>query len=126
MAQLIRLKQIESSSALQVAAAFGSTYTASAYQLPTGLISSSAQLDGTTINNLTIGTINSDKYSLIVSGALGIVNANNLPDGGLNDNDSNVPGQLWINGQSGSTQNPPTDPSIGGIAQSNVIDQGEW
>lgn len=93
--------------------------------IPTGLISSSAQLDGTTINNLTIATTNSDQYSLIVSGALAIVDANNLSDGGFNDVDTNVPAQIWINGQSGSEQ-PPTDPSIGGIAQSNIIDQGEW
>lgn len=93
--------------------------------IPQGLLSSSAQLDGTTINNLTIGTTDSDSYSLIVSGALAIVDANNLPDGGLNDNDGNVPAQIWINGQSGSDA-PPIDPSISGSAQSNIIDQGEW
>jgi hypothetical protein len=116
MANLIRLKQIESSSALIAAGAAGGDFSGSILNV----------LNGNTINNITIGTTNSDRYSLIVSGALAIVNANNLPNGGLNDNDNNVPGQLWLNGQSGSTQNPPIDPSISGSAVSNVIDQGEW
>jgi hypothetical protein len=89
--------------------------------LPSGLISSSAQLDGSTLKNITISTANSDRYSLIVSGALAIVDANNLPDGGFNDIDTNVPGQLWLNGG-----NLPTDPSISGSGVSNIIDQGEF
>ena len=120
MANLIRLKQIESSSALISASAAAA-----------GIIGDFSQsvinvINGNIFNNITIGTANSDRYSLIVSGAVAIVNANNLPNGGLNDNDNNVPGQLWINGQSGSTVNPPIDPSISGSAVSNVIDQGEW
>jgi len=111
MANLIRLKQIESGSNLTAAAGAGSGFSASVLSV----------LNGSTLNNITIGTANSDKYSLIVSGAVAIVNANNLTDGGLNDIDTNVPGQLWLNGQS-----LPTDPSISGSAVSNIIDQGEW
>jgi len=78
MANLIRLKQIESGSALQVSAEVGAdfsasvndivsqsiqtTFSASIVQiitnnvgavLPDGVISSSAQLDGTTFRNIT-------------------------------------------------------------------------
>jgi hypothetical protein len=119
MANLIRLKQIESGSNLTAAAGAGAEFSASVINVVTGEIG--VLLDGSTLNNITIGTANSDKYSLIVSGAVAIVNANNLTDGGLNDIDTNVPGQLWLNGQS-----LPTDPSISGSAVSNIIDQGEW
>lgn len=105
MANKIRLKQVDISTTL-----------------PSGLISSSAQLDGSTLKNIIISTANSDKYSLIVSGALAIVDANNLTDGGFNDIDTNVPGQLWLNG---GPYLPP-DPSISGSGVSNIIDQGEW
>jgi hypothetical protein len=111
MVNLIRLKQIESGSNLTAASGIGATFTASVLSV----------LNGNTLNNITIGTANSDRYSLIVSGAVAIVDANNLPDGGLNDIDTNVPGQLWLNGQS-----LPLDPSISGSGVSNIIDQGEW
>jgi hypothetical protein len=119
MANLIRLKQIESGSNLTAAAGQGAEFSSSVINVVTGEIG--VLLDGATLNNVIIGTTDSDKYSLIVSGAVAIVNANNLTDGGLNDIDTNVPGQLWLNGQS-----LPTDPSISGSAVSNIIDQGEW
>ena len=90
MANLIRLKQIESGSALQVSAEVGSDFSQSVLNivindvgavLPEGVISSSAQLDGTTLRNITIAPLNSDGYSLIVSGALGVVDATNLSEG---------------------------------------------
>jgi len=145
MANLIRLKQIESGSALQVSAEVGAdfsasvndivsqsiqtTFSASIVQiitnnvgavLPDGVISSSAQLDGTTFRNITIAPINSDGYSLIVSGALGVVDATNLSEGGFGDMDSTVPGQISVNGQL------PSDPSTNNTPLANVIDQGEW
>jgi hypothetical protein len=124
MANLIRLKQIESSSALIAAGAAGGDFSQSVINVVTGEVS--VLLDGSTINditlvNATVTTANSDRYSLIISGAAAIVNANNLPDGGFNDVDTNVPGQLWLNGTV-----LPTDPSISGSGMANVIDQGEW
>jgi hypothetical protein len=129
MANLIRLKQIESGSALQVSAEVGADFSQSVLNivindvgavLPDGVISSSAQLDGTTLRNITIAPINSDGYSLIVSGALGVVDATNLPEGGFGDLDSTVPGQISVNGQL------PADPSTNNTPLANVIDQGEW
>jgi hypothetical protein len=129
MANLIRLKQIESGSALNTAAQVGTDFSASVISvvtgevsavLPDGVISSSAQLDGSTLRNITIAPISSDGYSLIVSGALGVVDATNLPEGGFGDLDSTVPGQISVNGQL------PADPSTNNTPLSNVIDQGEW
>jgi hypothetical protein len=129
MANLIRLKQIESGSALQVSAEVGSDFSQSVLNivindvgavLPEGVISSSAQLDGTTLRNITIAPLNSDGYSLIVSGALGVVDATNLSEGGFGDLDSTVPGQISVNGQL------PPDPSTNNTPLANVIDQGEW
>jgi hypothetical protein len=129
MANLIRLKQIESGSALQISAEVGADFSQSVLNivindvgavLPEGVISSSAQLDGTTLRNITIAPINSDGYSLIVSGALGVVDATNLSEGGFGDLDSTVPGQISVNGQL------PPDPSTNNIPLANVIDQGEW
>jgi hypothetical protein len=88
--------------------------------LPTGVISSSAQLDGSTFKNITISTENSDKYSLIVSGAIAVVGASNLSaslDGGTKVNP-----QIYM--VSGS--NAPLDPMISGSSQSNIIDLGEY
>jgi hypothetical protein len=129
MANLIRLKQIESGSALQISAEVGADFSQSVLNivindvgavLPEGVISSSAQLDGTTLRNITIAPINSDGYSLIVSGALGVVDATNLSEGGFGDLDSTVPGQISVNGQL------PADPSTNNTPLANVIDQGEW
>jgi hypothetical protein len=147
MANLIRLKQIESSSAIQTAAIVGadtasvinnvvsesaaSILSASiinvvvnniAAVFPDGVISGSAQLDGSTIKNLTISTENADRYSLVVSGAMAVVDATNLSGTDDFENDTIVPGQIYL--VTGSV--PPSDPYVSGSAQSNIIDQGEW
>lgn len=86
------------------------------------VITSSRQLDGSVINNLTLGTTG-DAYSLIVSGALAVVDA----DITISGSQFNVGGQIWVNGQTGSAGNPPTEPYDNiGNAQSDIIDQGEW
>jgi len=147
MANLIRLKQIESSSAIQTAAIVGadtasvinnvvsesaaSILSASiinvvvnniAAVFPDGVISGSSQLDGSTIKNLTISTENADRYSLVVSGAMAVVDATNLSGTDDFENDTIVPGQIYL--VTGSV--PPTDPYVSGSSQSNIIDQGEW
>lgn len=92
-----------------------------------GVISSSAQLDGSTLRNITIAPINSDGYSLTISGALAIVNATGLPEGGFGDTDSTVPAQIWLNGnQSNTASVPPQDPSTNNQPNSNQIDMGEF
>lgn len=88
---------------------------------PTGLISSSTQLDGSTLKNITITTKDADSYSLIVSGAIGVVDATNLVGGSDADNDTSVPAQIFLTGQP-----LPVDPSISGSGEANIIDQGEW
>ena len=86
------------------------------------VITSSRQLDGSVINNLTLGTTG-DAYSLIVSGALAVVDA----DITISGSQFNVGGQIWVNGQTGSAGNPPTEPYDNiGNAQADIIDQGEW
>ena len=147
MANLIRLKQIESGSALQVSAEVGTDFTASVNSvvsqslesslsasviqiitnnvgavLPEGVISSSVQLDGSTIKNLTITTQNADRYSLIVSGAVSVVDATNLSGTDDFENDTTVPAQIYL--VSGTFA--PVDPVVNGNPQSNIIDQGEW
>jgi hypothetical protein len=131
MANLIRLKQLESSSALLAAAGAGSNFSQSVINvmtsnvaglLPTGVISGSTQLDGTTIKNLTISTTNADKYSLVISGAVAVVDATGLTGSIDGDIDTRVPAQIYL--VSGSV--PPTDPYVSGSEQSNIIDQGEW
>ncbi len=89
--------------------------------IPQGIISSSTQLDGSTLKNITISTRDADSYSLIVSGAMGVVDANNLPEG-PNADDTNVPAQIYLAG--GTVL--PADPSASGSADANIIDQGEW
>jgi hypothetical protein len=130
MAQLIQLKQIESSSALQAAADVGSDFSQSVIDvvtgevvaiLPDGIISGSSQLDGSTFKNITISTRDADSYSLIISGAMGVVDANNLPYG-PNADDTNVPAQIYLAG--GNVL--PADPSTSGSADANIIDQGEF
>lgn len=147
MANLIRLKQIESASALSTAATVGTDFTSSvnsivsqsiettfsasivqiitnnvAAVLPDGVISASSQLDGSIIKNLTITTENADGYSLIVSGAMAVVDATGLTGSVDGENDTVVPGQIYL--VTGSI--PPSDPYVSGSAQSNIIDQGEW
>jgi hypothetical protein len=147
MANLIRLKQIESSSALNTAAIVGTdfstsvnnvvsesietTFSASIVQiitnnvaaiLPNNVISSSSQLDGSTIKNLIISTQTADQYSLILSGAIAIVDATNLTGSIDEEDDKTVPGQIFL--VTGST--PPSDPFVSGSKKSNIIDQGEW
>ena len=147
MANFIRLKQIESGSALQTSAAVGTDFSASVNNivsqslettfsasivniitnnvgavLPDGVISSSAQLNGTTIKNLTISTINADRYSLVISGAASVVDATNLSGSDDFENDTTVPGQIYL--VSGTFA--PIDPIVNGNPQSNIIDQGEW
>jgi len=86
------------------------------------VITSSRQLDGSVINNLTLGTTG-DAYSLIVSGALAVVDADIIISG----SQFNVGGQIWVNGETGSAGNPPSEPYDNvGNAQSDIIDQGEW
>ena len=93
-----------------------------------GVISSSAQLDGSTLKGITIAPINSDGYSLIISGALAVVDATGLPDGGFGDNDSTVPAQIYLDGNTQTTESvpPPLDPSTDNQANSNQIDMGEF
>jgi len=131
MANLIRLKQIESSSFLLAAGVVGQNLSQSVIDiitgevvglLPDGVISGSTQLDGTTIKNLTISTTNADKYSLVISGAVAIVDATGLSGSVDGDIDTRVPAQIYL--VSGSV--PPTDPYVSGSEQSNIIDQGEW
>jgi len=87
-----------------------------------GIISSSHQLDGTTINNLTLSTIG-DAYSLIVSGALAVVDGEVNIGGIVYD----VPGEIFINGLTGSAGNPPEQPyTPTGQPDANILDNGEW
>jgi hypothetical protein len=93
-----------------------------------GVISSSAQLTGATLKGITIAPINSDGYSLIISGALAVVDATGLPDGGFGDNDSTVPAQIYLDGNTQTTESvpPPPDPSTNNQPNSNQIDMGEF
>lgn len=86
------------------------------------VITSSRQLDNSIINNLTIGSTG-DNYSLIVSGALAVVDT----DITISGSQYNVAGQIFVNGLTGSAGNPPTEPyDNSGNPQSDMIDQGEW
>ena len=128
MASLIRLKQIESGSALQTSAEVGTDFSGAVYEIidGAGLFSSSAQLDGSTLRNITITPVDSDSYSLIVSGALAIVGATGLPDGGFGDLDSTVPAQLYLDGNAATASTLPQDPSTNNQANSNMVDMGEF
>jgi len=86
------------------------------------VVTSSRQLDGQVINNLIIGTTG-DAYSLIVSGALAVVDA----DITISGSQYNVGGQIFVNGLTGSAGNPPSEPyDNSGNPQADIIDQGEW
>jgi hypothetical protein len=89
--------------------------------IPEGIISSSTQLDGTTLRNITISTTDADHYSLIVSGAIGVVDATDLSGSIDGDEDTTVPAQIYLTGQP-----LPVDPAISGSSEANIIDQGEW
>lgn len=89
--------------------------------IPQGIISSSTQLDGTTLRNITISTTDADHYSLIVSGAIGVVDATGLSGSIDGDEDTTVPAQIYLTGQP-----LPIDPAISGSSEANIIDQGEW
>jgi len=92
-----------------------------------GVISSSAQLTGATLKGITIAPINSDGYSLIVSGALAVVNATGLPDGTFGDTDSTVPAQIYLDGNpTTASVPPPPDPSTNNQPNSNMIDMGDF
>jgi hypothetical protein len=95
-----------------------------------GVISSSAQLTGATLKGITIAPVDSDSYSLIVSGAVAIVNATGLSNGSWLDGDvdSTVPAQLYLDGNTQTTESiqPPPDPSTNNEANSNMIDMGEF
>lgn len=91
-----------------------------------GVISSSAQLAGATLTSITFVPADADSYSVIVSGAMAIVDATGLTGSLDGEMDTNVPAQLWINAVSGSGSSAPPDPYVGGQEQSNVVDMGEW
>ena len=79
-------------------------------------------LTGATLKNITITTQTADQYSLIISGAVGIVDANGLSGTLDAENDTSVPAQIYM--VSGSTI--PSDPIVSGSLQGNIIDLGEW
>jgi hypothetical protein len=112
MASLIQLKQIESSSALITAANIGTDFSQSVID----------SLNGATLKNITISTTNADQYSLIISGAIAIVDANGLSGSFDADIDTSVPAQIYL--VSGS--NAPSDPIVSGSLKGNIIDLGEW
>jgi hypothetical protein len=53
---------------------------------------------------------------------MAVVDATNLSGTDDFENDTIVPGQIYL--VTGSI--PPSDPYVSGSAQSNIIDQGEW
>jgi hypothetical protein len=86
------------------------------------VITSSRQLDNSIINNLTIGSTG-DNYSLIVSGALAVVDADITISGSM----YNVGGEIFVNGLTGTEGNPPQQPyDNNGNQQADVIDNGEF
>jgi hypothetical protein len=89
--------------------------------IPQGIISASTQLDGSTLRNITISTTDADHYSLIVSGAIGVVDATDLSGSIDGDLDTTVPAQIYLTGYP-----LPTDPAVSGSSEANIIDQGEW
>jgi len=129
----VELSAVSASIAATDLAISSSTYSLNTFTSSIGLtiknklntenvITSSHQLDGSVINNLTLGTTG-DAYSLIVSGALAVVDA----DITIGGSQYNVGGQIWVNGETGSAGNPPSQPyDNSGNTQADIIDQGEW
>ena len=129
----VELSAVSASIAATDLAISSSTYSLNTFTSSIGLtiknklntenvITSSRQLDGSVINNLTLGTTG-DAYSLIVSGALAVVDADIIISG----SQYNVAGQIWVNGETGSAGNPPAQPYDNtGNPQADIIDQGEW
>ena len=129
----VELSAVSASIAATDLAISSSTYSLNTFTSSIGLtiknklntenvITSSRQLDGSIINNLTLGTTG-DAYSLIVSGALAVVDADIIISG----SQYNVAGQIWVNGETGSAGNPPAQPYDNtGNPQADIIDQGEW
>jgi hypothetical protein len=119
MATFIALKQLENADALLSASLVGTDLSTAIYQTVDGMT-----LKNVTMENLTIVPTNADGYSLIISGAVAVVDATDLTGSIDGELDTDVPAQLWISGQTGSIA--PADPYVNNQPQSNVIDQGEW
>ena len=119
MATFIALKQLENADALLSASLVGTDLSTAIYQTVDGMT-----LKNVTMEGLTIVPTNADGYSLIISGAVAVVDATDLTGSINGELDTDVPAQLWISGQTGSIA--PTDPYVNNEPQSNVIDQGEW
>jgi hypothetical protein len=119
MATYIALKQIENADALISASLVGEDFANAIYETVDGMT-----LKNVTMEHLTIVPTDADSYSLIISGAVAVVDATNLTGSLDGELDTDVPAQLWISGQTGSIA--PTDPYINNEPHSNVIDQGEW
>jgi hypothetical protein len=81
-------------------------------------------LDGGVFKNVTITTATDDQYSLIVSGAIAVVDATEYDISASLDAESGsvVPAMIWL--KSGSSA--PEDPIISGSLYGNVIDLGEF
>lgn len=119
MATYIALKQLENANALLSASLVGTDLATAIYETVNGMT-----LKNVTIEHLTLVPTDADSYSLIVSGAIAVVDAINLTGSLDLEMDTSVPAQLWISGQTGSIT--PTDPYVNSQLQSNIIDQGEW
>lgn len=81
-------------------------------------------LDGTILKNVTITTTTDDQYSLIVSGAIAVVDATAYDISSSLDSESGsvVPAMIWM--KSGSSA--PADPILSGSLYGNVIDLGSF
>ena len=119
MATFIALKQLENANALISASLVGTDLASAIYETVDGMT-----LKNVTMEGLTIVPTDADSYSLIISGAVAVVDATNLTGSFDGELDTDVPAQLWISGQTGSIA--PADPYVNNQPQSNVIDQGEW
>ena len=138
MATLIRLKQIESGSALTTAAASGDNFSSSVLSivssslvgvLPDGLISSSAQVN---LSQASGSISSSNIVGNIVANSIDFVNISNKPT--IVSGSAQVIGILAplnsfsasINAFSSSLDNGfATDAELA-LTSSQIIDQGEW